>query len=95
MILSTLYTTDAENNRCTWTPPPLLHKRNTALGLLLYFRVDGVQPIQAQSFQVWVSMVHHPPASPSTWLQHLRSSWYWSPTSWHHRNLGVHFDSCM
>ena len=33
--------------------------------------------------------------SPSTWLQYLRTWWYWSPTSWHHRNLGVHFDSCI
>jgi len=52
MILSILYTADADNNRCTWPPPPLLHKRNTALGLLLYFRVDGVQPTQAQSIQI-------------------------------------------
>ena len=52
MILSILYTADAENNRCTWPPPPLLLKRNTALGLILYFRVDGVQPTEAQSIQV-------------------------------------------
>ena len=54
MILSVLYTADAENNRCrpTWPPPQLLHKRNTALDLILYFRVDGVQPTQAQSIQV-------------------------------------------
>jgi len=32
--------------------------------------------------------------SPSIWLQYLRTWWYWSPTSWHHRSLGVHFDSC-
>jgi len=25
---------------------------------------------------------------PSAW-------WYWSQTSWHHRNLGVRFDSCI
>jgi len=35
----------------------LLHKRYTAL--LLHFRVDGVQPTQAQSIQVWVPVVHH------------------------------------
>jgi len=52
MILSILYTTDAENNGCTWILKPLLHKRNTALGLLLYFKVDGVQPTQTQSIQV-------------------------------------------
>jgi len=30
-----------------------------------------------------------------TWLQYLRTWWYWSPTSWDYRNLGVHFDSCI
>jgi len=34
--------------------------------------------------QVWVSMVHHHPASTPTWLQCLRTWWYWSPTSRHH-----------
>ena len=52
IILSILYTAEAENNRCTRPPPPLLHKQNTDLGLLLYFRVDGVEPTQAQSIQV-------------------------------------------
>ena len=51
-ILIVLYTADAENNRCAGPPPPLLHKRYIAL--LLYFRVDGFQPTQAQSIQVWV-----------------------------------------
>ena len=49
-ILFVLYTADAENNRCTWTTPLLLHKRYTAL--LLHFRVNGVQPTQAQSLQI-------------------------------------------
>ena len=40
-------------------------------------------------------LAHSHPASPSTWLQYLRTWWYWSPTSWHHRNLGVHFGSCI
>jgi len=50
LFVGLLYTADAENNRCAWPPPPLLHKRYTAL--LLYFRVDGFQPTQAQSIQV-------------------------------------------
>jgi len=95
-ILFVLYTADAENNRLHGLRTPLLlHKRCTAL--LLHFRVNGVQPTQTQSIQVWVS-IGAPPSGVAVYLTtvgYLRTWWYWSPPSWHHRNFGVHFDSCM
>src|SRR6218665_2656329 len=36
----------------TWPTPLLLHKQSRPIALLLHFRVNGVQPTQAQSIQV-------------------------------------------
>ena len=64
-----LYSADAENNGCrpTWPPPPpLLHKRYTAL--FLHFRVDGVQATQAQSIPLSMSFYGAPPSGVTVYL---------------------------
>jgi len=78
-ILFVLYTVDAENNRGTWPILLLLYTNDIHVhvgytALLLRFRVNGVQPTQAQPIQVGVS-IGAPPSGVAVYLTTVPSAW--------------------
>jgi len=56
---------------------------------------SGWRPTDSISIHPSLSFYGASPSGVAVYLtiQYLRIWWYWSPTSWHHRNLGVHFGS--
>src|SRR6218665_864863 len=68
MILSILYTADAENNRCTWSLPPLQHKRNTDLGLYTSLFQSGWRPTDSSSIDQNMSFYGAPPSDVAVYL---------------------------